>query len=227
MNESLVGVLNTIATLVVGTFAYGVYRKGKRDEKRQAASVILLEIEEAEQRLSRVSVENPFPTGDEQIKLMPIASWNQYKHLFTNDFDRNETDKISDFYLRCEAYDKAAAFESEVTFELNQQELRINMQRVLADYAREYTDKLEMPGADSNKLEEEYIKRRERFVKTYGNTASTHMYTYVPVKPTNDAKRALQGMEQSLSLTSVGTKLKNICRPRSLINRTIDKLRSF
>ncbi len=227
MSDGLISILNALVTLLVGTFAYGVYRKGKRDEKRRAASVILLEIEEAEQHMARVSVETPFPSSEEQIKLMPVASLNQYKHLFISDFDRNETDKISDFYLRCEDYDKAAAFETGVTFERNQQELRTNMQRILADYAREYNDSLEKPSVDAAKLEEAYIRRRESFVRIYGNTAATHMYTYVPVKPYNDAKRALQGMEQSLSLTSVGIKLKDICRPRNVLGKVIDKLRSL
>lgn len=227
MDTIAIGLLNAAVTLIVGTFAYGVYRKSKRDEKRRAASVILLEIEEAEQHLVKVSAESPFPETDEQVKLMPVASWNQYKHLFTANFDRNETDKISDFYSRCQEYDKAAAFVSEVTFEQNQQEQRINMQRILADYAREYNDKCEQPGADKDMFEQEYIKRRENFVRVYGNTASTHMYSYVPVKPYNDAKRALQGIEQSLSLTSVGTKFKNICRQRNIFNRVIDRVRSF
>ncbi|HET6746920.1 MAG TPA: hypothetical protein VFH06_02315 [Candidatus Saccharimonadales bacterium] len=219
---------NAFVTLVVGSFAYGVYRKGKRDEKRRAASVVLLEIEEAEQHLSKVSVSTPFPSAEaDQVKLMPVSSWGIYKHLFINDFDRNETDKISDFYMRCEDYDHAATLKTNITFEQTQQELRTNMQRVLADYAKDYNDNLEAAQSDERKseLEKAYIERRKRFVDIYGNTSETHMYTYIPIKPYNDAQNALQGLEPSLSLTSVGTKLKSISRSRSLIGIIIDKLR--
>lgn len=226
MNEVVVELVNAGVTLLVGTFAYGVYAKGKRDAKRRAANVILIEVEEAEQHLAKVSVENPFPAGpDVQVKLMPVSSWNQYKHLFINDFDRNETDKISDFYARCEDYDNASSRQIEVTFEGNQQELRINIQRILADYAREYNDALEAAAPeDYDTLEKRYIERRRRFVQIYDNTASTHTYTYAPAKPYDDAKRALQGIEQSLSLTSVGTKLKSIARSRTIVGKIIDRV---
>jgi len=218
---------STFVTLIVGSFAYGVYRKGKRDEKRRAASVILLEIEEAEQHLTKVSVSTPFPSIDaDQVKLMPVSSWGTYKHLFINDFDRNETDKISDFYTRCEDYDQSATLKTSITFGQTQQELRTNMQRILADYAKDYNDKLETAQSEDKKaeLEKVYIERRKRFVDIYGNTSETHMYTYVPVKPYNDAQNALQGLEPSLSLTSVGTKLKSISRSRSIVGVVVDKL---
>jgi len=222
----LIGFLNSpffsgLVTLAVGTFAYVVYQKQKHDEKQRAAAVILLEIEEAEQQLAKVDTDKPFAAvNSEDVRLMPVSSWNQYKHLFTHDFDRNETDKISDFYARCAAYDCAAALSESIIFERSQQELRINMQRVLADYAREYSDKIETAlQADLPKLEQDYIERRRRFVEIYGNTATTHMYTYVPVKPENDAARALRSLETSLSLTSVGIKIKAIAHQNHLFSK--------
>lgn len=212
-------------TLVVGTFAYGIYRKQKRDTKQRAAEIILLEIEDAEQQLAKVSVDKPFPDlRDEQIKLMPMASWSQNKHLFMKDFDRNEIDKISDFYIRCADYDSASMQNSINSFEMSTQELRVNAQRILADYAREFNDSLEAAKDDDERqdLEQAYIKRRRQFIEIYGNTSETHMYTYVPAKPFNDAIRALQGLEQSLSLTSVGVKLKMIARPRGRLRRFWD-----
>lgn len=186
----------------------------------------MLEIEEAEQQATKVSIDNPFPLNDaSQIKLMPVASWNQYKDLFTDDFDARETDKISDFYTRCEEYDRAAELNATLTFQQNQQELRNNMQRVLAEYAKAYSDELENAAAtDKERLEQEYIQRRQRFLDIYGNNSPTHMYTYVPVKPFNDAKNALQDLETSLSLTSVGIKLKQAARPKGFFKRTVDRI---
>lgn len=234
MVQSILNFLNTplfgtLTALFVGSFAYGVYRRQKQDAKQRAASVILLEIEEAEQRLAKVSLENPFASDvAEQIALMPVASWNEYKHLFVHDFDRNETDKISDFYLRCKNYDEAATMHASNVFELSVQELRSNMHRVLADFAQRYCDESLKVAPDDiqkrNSLEQQYIERRKRFIEIYGNTAETHMYTYIPVKPTNDAIRTLQGLEPSLSLTSVGSKLKSIARRRNLFGRFLDKL---
>lgn len=219
--DILTTIINSAVTLLVGSFAYGVYRKTKRDEKRRAAGIILLEIEEAEQQLTKLSADTPFPSYDEQVQLMGVASWEHYKHLFINDFDRNETDKISDFYARCHDYDDAATFLIQTTFENNQQELRANAQRILADYAKDYNDELDQEANESKRreLERVYIERRQRFVEIYSNTASTHMYTYAPDKPYHDARRAIQGIETSLSLTSVGIKLKRISRSQDFFKR--------
>jgi hypothetical protein len=213
--------LSSIVALFVGSFAYGIYLKRQRDAKQRAALVILLEIQGAEQQLTKVSVDKPFPEVDvEQVRLMPVQSWEDYKHLFTNDFDRNENDKISDFYTRCAAYDQAAELNSNIVFERSQQELRINAQRILADYAREYNDLVEKaPKSQLPKLEQAYITRRQQFIEIYANTSPTHMFTYAPIKPYNDAVRALQGLEPSLSLTSVGTKLKVMSKPQNFFGK--------
>jgi hypothetical protein len=187
----------------------------------------LLEIEEAEQHLAKVNVTSPFPSNDaDQVKLMPVSSWPLYKHLFIHDFDRNETDKISDFYTRCEDYDKAATLKVSITFEQTQQELRTNVQRILADYAKDYNDRLETATTSQQKddLEQTYIERRKSFVSIYGNTSETHTYTFLPGKLYSDARSALQGLESSLSLTSVGTKLKSISRSRNIFGKIIDGL---
>ena len=46
--------LNPITTLIVGFAAYFLYKKQKEDEKRDAANIILLEIESAERQLGVV-----------------------------------------------------------------------------------------------------------------------------------------------------------------------------
>jgi len=207
-----------VTTLAVGTFAYRVYRRQKRDDKSDAAKVMLLEIEGAEQTLQsqRINETQPFtPSGEEDLYLMPLASWGKYKYLFVRNFDRNEWDKISDFYLRCQVYDEAVRFQVSVV-KKNQEELRFNVQRILADYADKYIRSLKGKSTIQQvQLEQDYIAERKLFTDTYVNTQPTHMFTYIPVMPYNDAIRALKGLDKSISLTSIGIKLKHIAYKKS------------
>jgi hypothetical protein len=200
-----------LVTLIAASIAFGLYRKQKNDEKRDAANTILLEIEGAERQLTKVSEDKPFPNIDEEdVYLMRASSWDEFKYLFVNNFDRNEWDKITDFYRRCHDYDEAVTYHN-LNSKKNLQALRVNMQRVLANYADEYTRSIEGKTEEEfTELEIKYINRRQTFINIYGNTSTTHMYSYIPIKPQNDAKRALKGLETSLSLTSVGIKLKQL-----------------
>src|SRR5579862_2127642 len=86
-----------LSTFGAGYIAWNVYKSQKSDEKRNAANVILLEIEGAEEGLRKVSPQKPF-LDDGDAVLMRTASWDKYKHLFVSDFasHRNEWGKISE-----------------------------------------------------------------------------------------------------------------------------------
>jgi len=183
-----------IATFAAGYIALRVYQKQKNDEKRNAANVIVLEIEGAEEGLRKVSVDRPFTGNDEaDTVLMKTTSWDKYKHLFVADFlqDRNEWNKIADFYTQCGEYDTAVVGQNEMT-DFNTQQMIANQQQVLAKYAEEYSIQLSNAKTEKEKTKfgNEYIARRTQFIGDYTGGVEGHIAQinlYIPVRFSNNA----------------------------------------
>lgn len=133
-----------IATYLAGYIVFRVYKSQKLDEKKNAANIIVLEIERAENKLKEITVNKSVPgtEGKADIILMPIMSWDSYKHLFISDFTnfRAEWEKITDFYSLCTQYDNAIVANSKVLDD-NTIQLTVNYQRILADQAAKYAKK--------------------------------------------------------------------------------------
>lgn len=202
-----------------------VYQSQKADEKRNAANVILLEIEGAEDGLRKVNVTKPF-SDDGDVILMRTASWDKYKHLFVADFVnyRNEWDKIAEFYALCENYDKAVASQNE-TIEDNKRELISNVQRVLAGYADQRAAEL-APDRDDFKdeekreaLERRYRAKRQRFMDVTVGIVSqaAQIDQYIPKKFNMDANRSLDAIDKNLSTSTAGMRLRELAAPRKSI----------
>lgn len=201
-----------LATLIVGVAAYGVYARQKRDAKRNAANIVLLEIERAEQQIQIINQAQQPGTLNENLFLMKSASWEKYRHLFVKNFDRNEWDKLTDFYDKCQRYDEAVRYNN-TFFKENAQELTTNLHRALADYAKDCAEQMSAgTPAQKNTLENAYLAKRKQFIDLYMNVDPDHLYMHFPMKPINDAKAVLDSIEPSLSLTSVGIKLKRLAR---------------
>lgn len=91
-----------LITLLVGSFAIGLYIKQRRDKKRDAASLILQEIRYAEQKLRNY---NPILGYQLHERLLPTDSWTNNIHLFINDFEETQIDLISSFYSKAHYID--------------------------------------------------------------------------------------------------------------------------
>ena len=214
-----------LSTFAAGYIAWRVYQSQKSDEKRNAANVILLEIEGAEEGLRKVSPQKPF-LDDGYVVLMRTASWDSYKHLFVADFAnyRNEWDKIAEFYAQCENYDKAVTAQNE-TRDDNKRELIANVQRVLAGYADQRAAQLQPDGDDfkneetREKLEQRYRAKRQRFMDVIVGVISKtdQINHYVPQQFFNDAVRALGAIDKNLSTTTAGIRLRELAAPRKSI----------
>ena len=199
-------------TILVGLGAFEVYRRQKRDHKKTAARIILIEIENAERKLQTLTNQE----GDELVEntyLMPSASWKIYRHLFAQDFLPREWDTITNFYERCAQYDEAVRFDS-MSFTQNTEAYRKSINLVLAFQASQlisgidHSDTPEQTGAS---VREEYIKFRDSVTSLY--MSPNNLYMYKPVKALNDAAAATESIDRTISLTSIGLKLKRIARP--------------
>ena len=192
-------------TLLVGLIALEVYRRQKRDEKKNAARIILVEIENAERQLSIIK-ENNNGNISENPRLMTSSSWEKYRHLFGRDFTPREWDTISDFYNRCLQYDKAVEYDDS-SFYHDIEAFRTSINNALALGA--LTIVTSDGGMTKEEISTEYGRIKDNLVGAYMD--NLHMYS--PNKPVNVAARALSELNSNLSLTSVGDKLRKLSKP--------------
>ena len=198
-----------LVTGVTGGIALHLYWQRKRDAKKEAASIILLEIRNAERVALQVKehiVSEAFglPTGR---YLMPTENWNAHKYLFVGDFDRDQWDRINAFYLNCKLYDSALSY-YESFFEKDEEQSRASLHRrrekLVAKYVGLNTqgDRLQ---ADQEKIKKEMADFQDAYL-------GLPSLLYVPKKPTNDAKMYIENLQMDLSQLSVGEKLKKLAK---------------
>ena len=208
-----------IATFFAGFIVLRVYRNQQDDEKRNAANIILLEIEEAEEALRNVNIDKPFASSDEpDTILLKSASWDKYKHLFVADFAgyRDELKKISDFYDQCNQYDDAVADQNAMGDD-NTRAMIVNLQAVLTKFAEAYfTEIVKADPKDIATLRQQYLAVRDQFNDIYMGITSRNapINHYVLQKFTDNAKRALGVIDRNLSTSTAGKKLKEIAAPK-------------
>lgn len=190
-------------TLIVGFVALEVYRRQKRDHKKTAARILLVEIENAERQLNIIKESEKL---SENSRLMSSSSWEKYRHLFGQDFTAREWDTISDFYTRCIQYDKAIDYDGSSIYH-DIEAFRTSLNNALALSAANII--VSNPALTNDEVVQEYVVFRDKLDKAY----MSNLLPYSPNKPVNDATRALQGLDTTLSLTSIGDKLRKIAKP--------------
>lgn len=107
MNSTLLGItfddwLN-ILLILVGLSAFGIYKLQERKKISEAASLIVLQIEELQERVREIStfIENG-KLNDinfyESLPLMNENYWDKYKHYFVQEIDANSFTSLNLFY---------------------------------------------------------------------------------------------------------------------------------
>jgi hypothetical protein len=200
----------SIVTLIVGFSAYLIYKKQKEDSKRDAANIILLEIQTAERILAQVGNDIREKILPNKF-LLPTESWSKYKYYFVRDFDRDEWDLITDFYNNASLYDEAVMYNNSL-FQKNEEQIRVNMLNIPAKYIDEF---LQNQGIDVDtdsqlyeKGMEEALTKSEKFQTSYLSRIGSLFYS--PNKPLLDAIKSFDNINKMLSQTSIGNKLKKL-----------------
>lgn len=206
-------IVTALATVVVGFGAFGVYVWQKRDHKKTAARILLIEIENAERQLSSIK-SNESDSLPENTYLMPTSSWEKYRHLFGRDLTSREWDTISEFYNRCIQYDKAVTYDAS-SLEHDIEALRISVKQALA-LGLAITILSDTSGLSNEELNDAYAEFGNKLTKTY--MSPENLYMYKPNKPLNEATKAIKDLDNTLSLTSIGDKLRKMSKP-SLLQR--------
>lgn len=211
---------NIIALVaIVATFIIYVVRKN--DYKRDAASIILLEIKAAEKnrkdakRTYEQSRSNnpPYISFPEKLRLMPDESWTKYKYLFIRDFEPEEWDEIGDYYNNCKNFDDSVEHKDSA-FRNNETEIRANLQKMIGLYSRRLAEDTK-PNPDNDpeitknnaKFESEYIQKSKR---AWDNNIATLVNIYNPDKSFNDAEYYYKLIPESIITSSIGARLKEL-----------------
>lgn len=221
MNENY---LNAAVTLIVGFVALIVYQKQKRDHKKDAANILLIEIETAERQLQIVK-EGGSPTSlRENIFLMPSASWSTYRHLFARDLTSREWDILNNFYNRCKQFDEAVTYNS-TFFRQDVEAYRVSLNNALAQAALfcsqevmndNNAGKKRDSGEEISQLDytaiadKKYVELAKRIADLY--IEPKNLYFYAPKKPIDDAIEALGNLDSTISTTTIGIKLRYIAK---------------
>lgn len=197
--------LQTFVTLLVGFVALYVYTRQRKDTKRAAANSIFLEVQYIEHCIPKVK--EAVRRGTLQsldFNILREDSWSKYSHLFSNDFDKEEWEIITDFYANARLLDEAIV-QTNKSFEEDIKQIRVNKQRILADITKDTIDSAGAP--DGEAIVTQYNQKLEVFDKLYMSRQDDFAYT--PVKYLNDAKKCLEDLDK-ISITSIGTKFKGI-----------------
>lgn len=184
---------------VVGLCIFILYWLQIRDQKIAAASAIFSEIKNAEKLLKRVKEETEKEVLPEDINLMQVESWSQYKYLFIKDLDRDEWEAVNDFYNACKMIDEAISY-NKTFFQKNEEQIRVNKHRVAAEYSEEA---VELKG-DEKSAFEKYAKFDKIFMEI--------KELYSPQKPVLDVQKYMRKINTSISFGSIGLKLKKLAK---------------
>lgn len=185
--------IESAATLLVGTTAFIVYGLNKKNEKRNAASIVLMDIRHAEQVVFSILEKGSVDTTLKNI--ITENNWNKYKHYFASSFSQDDFSAFNRFFDACVEISEA----------------RTNMIAVFNAGLRAKAEKLQQLLLDiEDPNSEEGKETRSRII----NNANNESFVFDPDDPKVRIFRSLQLMGR-LSNTVAFEKLRKIAGVKS------------
>lgn len=180
-----------LITLTVGGFAIGLYIRQKRDFKRDAANIILMEIRHAEKEAERMKAVGVESSNTVKI-ILPTNNWIKHNYLFIKDLDRDELDLINNFYNQCSAIDGALS-QMSISKQLEQKGSCIH--NILVQIAK---DAISQADFDNKK-------------KNFLDIIHDEAYVFRPDAPLNTIIKGLNNLTM-ITTSTAGGKLKKIAK---------------
>jgi len=191
LNSDLVVAL---ATLITGFGAWFVYLRKKDDDKKNAATIILMEIRNAEKKIEELKKVSDFSGASGETWLLLSNNWQKYNHLFLNDIDRDELEYVNSFYNQCIIIDKQLSQLYQVFSEsLSEKNKIIQQKGIELIFKKTFKD-------PESELFESAIR-----------AASTTDVQFIPDNPNIKIKKALENV-RSITTSTCGAKLKKIAK---------------
>lgn len=91
--------IDGLITLVVGLFVFVSYKISKRDERKNAAAIIIMDIRHAESVVSSIIERNAVDLAMKNI--LYENNWAKYKHLFVSDMASDDFMLFNRFFDAC------------------------------------------------------------------------------------------------------------------------------
>lgn len=184
----------TLIVFLVGLFAFVNYRIAKIDEKRNAASIIIMEIRDIEEQIDAIKdIEDYYNTNP----IITANSWEKYKYLFANELDQDEYKLIADFYVTaCRIEEERSVIRQQIC--VTYVEKAKLLQKNISEQAYDCIGK-----------EDEYFRRAQGI--------ATLMWKNNPVFEGDMPKNLLQKLVREckyVTVTTAGKKLKEIASKR-------------
>lgn len=205
-------------TAAAATVTLFVYRRQKSDYIRDAASIILIEIQKAEELLTdarRAYVQTKSEDADrikfpEKLRVMETDSWEKYRYLFARVIPDEVWSEINNFYVNCRLFD-ASLQRIEAAYERNDTEVRTNIYRVLAGYSKKLVDELEQLN-DASEDDDRVLRLRSRYQRRAEEFANSFMgtYEYSPTKLYHDAEYYFHLLPTDLTSREAGRHIKRM-----------------
>ncbi len=181
-------IINSIVTFVVGLVAFGVYWLTKRAEKRNAATIVVMDIRHAEQVVLSILEKGMV---DKSLKnILSENNWGKYKHLFASKFSYDDFAAFNRFFEACVEIADARKRMGEVFYANLTAKASIAQQKILS------IENLSTP--------EGQAKKQQIITEIDGET-----FAFEPQEPKNRIFQSLQLMGR-LSNTVAFEKLKKI-----------------
>ena len=204
-----------LVTAVAGSIALVIYFKRRRDNKKDIANSIVLEIQNGERSIEKIKDATRKNHLEIDVDVMPSESWSKNKHLFVRLLDKDEWDQITEFYNKSSLIDQALKKHREA-FSNDVEQIRANKQRILADIAAQIINDIQenhdsVSADDEQKYRHQMTSLSSAFDDLYMQEQGNFAYT--PQKHLDDVKLYLQDIPL-LSTSSVGLKLKKIVNSR-------------
>ena len=198
----------SIVALIVGVFVFVQYRINRRDHLRDAASIIIIEIQTASRTIKSIRKRLVDRVLDSDVSVMPSDSWKENRQLFAKYLDRDEWDTIEDFYDRARLLDDVVKYNRQM-FRNDVEQIRINKQRAAADFAIDTVNNI----AANNMNKEDVANMFSGKVSVYDTLYMSKQgeLAYTPNQVTDDAKKYIDNIPDILN-SSAYVKLKSISR---------------
>jgi len=192
---------SALVTLIVGSFAYIVYKLQKKDEKIKAARIVLSEIRNAERVVDDLRANLSSHKVGELPSALPSNSWEEYSYIFARDFDQDELELINSFYSLCKQVQTFAEKDNNFFWVTTEERAKV-VQQKLAETVLASADKTT---GVVNQLVLDTFKRN--FLDPFSNEA----YSYSPVKTVKGIEELVIRIPK-ITVTTCGTKLKMMAK---------------
>ena len=175
-----------LATILTGAVVIHIYLRQKREEKVQAARIIIQEIREAEDKVDIVTEKMHSGATNNLPPVLPVNNWRKYSHLFAKDFDQDELKLINGFYSNCEIIHDMVGKQNNFFWITTEERARV-VQNKLADL----------------------LFSEAQNVDTLLDKYSRHPYSYAPQRTLDEITFAI-GQFKKISIASCGQKFKHL-----------------